>query len=479
LTRRRAAPAPFPTDRIDRLEASVPIEVKMAKLSPTMESGQLVKWMVKVGDKVKEGDTLAEIQTDKAVMPMESFDDGTVAHLDVAEGADIILGQRVLVLAKKGEDLSAVGAEAAKAGGGAARPAKVSPGGETTNTPQPVAVAGAEGAQPEGEEDGEAEAVAVGPGGRIKASPLARKIAGNAGVDLARIPGSGPNGRIVRADVEAFLEGKPALAPAARHAAAAPAAKAPAPAPTPAPAAAPAKPWTPPSFAARSPERIPHTRMRKTIADRMLQAKQAAPEIHVTVDIRMERTMAARERLNAALAADKVKLSVGDFVTKAVAMALRKHPALNASYEADAIVRHGDVNVGIAVALDGGLIVPVLHNADLLGLKDIRLGTQALADAARGNKLTPKQMMGGTFTISNLGMYGVKQFDAILNLPEVGILAVGATEARPVVEGGQLVAGQVMSVTLTADHRAVDGATAAEFLRTLKAMLEEPAAMLL
>jgi pyruvate dehydrogenase E2 component (dihydrolipoamide acetyltransferase) len=219
--------------------------------------------------------------------------------------------------------------------------------------------------------------------------------------------------------------------------------------------------------------------MRKTIADRMLQAKQAAPEIHVTVDIRMDRTLAAREALNKALAAEGVKLSVGDFVTKAVAVALRRHPAVNASYEADAIVEHGDVNVGIAVALDGGLIVPVLHHADKLGLRDIRLGTLELAEAARANKLVPKQMMGGTFTISNLGMYGVRQFDAILNLPEVGILAVGATEARPVIENGQIVPGQMMSVTLTADHRAVDGATAAEFLRTLKLLLEEPTAMLL
>lgn len=433
----------------------MPIEVQMAKLSPTMETGQLVKWLVKVGDKVKEGDNLAEVQTDKAVMPMESFEDGIVAFLDVPEGADIAVGQRVLVLAKKSEDVAAVGAEAAKSAGGAPKPASTA---SAPATPSATA-----------EADDDETAIAVSASGRVKASPLARKIAGQAGVDLVRIPGSGPNGRIIRADVEAFLAGKPALVAAGRPTAA----------PAPAASAPNAAPWTPPTFAARSAERIPHTRMRKTIANRMLQAKQTAPEIHVTADIRMERTLAARERLNAALAAEKIKLSVGDFITKAVAMALRKHPALNASYEPDAIVQHGDVNIGIAVALDGGLIVPVLQNADLLGLKDIRLGTQSLADAARGNKLTPKQMMGGTFTISNLGMYGVKQFDAILNLPEVGILAVGATEARPVVENGQIVPGQVMTVTLTADHRAVDGATAAEFMRTFKQMLEEPTAMLL
>ncbi len=444
----------------------MPIEVQMAKLSPTMETGQLVKWLVKVGDKVKEGDTLAEVQTDKAVMPMESFDDGTVAFLDVPEGADIAVGQRVLVLAKKNEDAAAIGAEAAKSSGAPAKPAASDSAAAQATAPATVA-----------EPDDDETAVAVGPGGRVKASPLARKIAGQAGVDLARIPGSGPNGRIVRADVEAFLAGKPALAAAGRQAAAATATTSTAAASS--AAKAPAAPWTAPSFAPRAAERIPHTRMRKTIADRMLQAKQTAPEIHVTADVRMERVLAARERINAALAAEKIKLSVGDFITKAVAMALRKHPALNASYEPDAIVRHGEINIGIAVALEGGLIVPVLQNADLLGLKDIRLGTQSLADAARGNKLTPKQMMGSTFTISNLGMYGVKQFDAILNLPEVGILAVGATEARPVVENGQIVPGQVMTVCLTADHRAVDGATAAEFMRTLKQMLEEPTAMLL
>ncbi len=211
----------------------------------------------------------------------------------------------------------------------------------------------------------------------------------------------------------------------------------------------------------------------------MIEAKATAPEIHVTVDIRIDKLMEVREALNKQLAAEKIKLSVGDFVTKAVALALRKHPGVNASYEADAIVQHGEVNVGIAVAMEGGLMVPVLKNADTLGLREIRTGTEAVASATRAGTLKPNQMMGGTFTISNLGMYGVKQFDAILNMPEVGILAVGAGEKRPVVEGDKLVAGTVMTVTLTADHRAVDGAMAAEFVRTVKNLLEEPATMLL
>jgi pyruvate dehydrogenase E2 component (dihydrolipoamide acetyltransferase) len=452
----------------------MPVEVTMAKLSPTMESGQLVKWNVKVGDPVKEGDVLAEIQTDKAVMPMESFDDGTVALLDVQEGDDVALGQRVLVLAKKGEDPAQL-AEQMKGGAGAAAKTEAAP----AKQEQAAAGAGAQGASSgpdyghstasasatatatNGQQGGNGNGAATSAGGRIRSSPLARKIAENQGVDLAQIPGSGPNGRIVRSDVESFLKN--------RGAAPAPAAAGSAPAPKMPVAAGPV----------RETQRVPHTRMRKTIAQRMLQAKQAAPEIHVTADIRMDRIVSLREQLNAQLSKQKIKLSVGDFVTKAVAMALRQHPGLNASYEDDAMVLHGQVNIGIAVALDGGLIVPVLPDADRLGLVEIRQGTLALAEAARNNTLNPKQMMGGTFTISNLGMYGVKQFDAILNMPEVGILAIGATEPRPVVENGQLVAGQVMTVTLTADHRAVDGAMAAEFVRTLKGFLEEPASMLL
>jgi pyruvate dehydrogenase E2 component (dihydrolipoamide acetyltransferase) len=412
----------------------VPIEVKMAKLSPTMETGQMVKWYVKVGDKVKEGDTLAEIQTDKAVMPMESFDEGTVARLDVKEGDDIALGQTILVLAKKGEDAAAIGKASASS-----KPATATaPASDTNGSPAPsVAVP-------------EPEAVSTG---HVRSTPLARKVAAAAGVDIGKVSGSGPSGRVIRADIESFLESKPAASPKSA--------------------------FTRPATASRESIRIPHTQMRKTIADRMLKSKQAAPEIHVTVDIRVDKIAAIRESLNKALAAEKIKLSMGDFVTKAVALALRKHPGVNASYEADAIVQHGDVNVGIAVAMEGGLMVPVLHKTDTLGLKEIRLGTEELAVATRGGKLKPQQMMGGTFTISNLGMYGVRQFDAILNLPEVAILAVGAAEKRAVVAGDSLVVGQMMTVTLTADHRAVDGALAAEFLRTFKGFLEEPAMMLL
>jgi pyruvate dehydrogenase E2 component (dihydrolipoamide acetyltransferase) len=305
-------------------------------------------------------------------------------------------------------------------------------------------------------------------GRRLKTSPLARKVAAASRVDLGQVSGSGPGGRIVRRDVEAFLKAAPASATAVEP-------SKPGPSSTSSRGIAPSRPAAAPLAA----QRIPHSRMRKTIAQRMLQSKQAAPEIHLTADIRVDRLVLAREELNKRLARESIKLSIGDFVTKAVALALRQHPGLNASFEPDAIVRHGEVNVGLAVALDEGLIVPVLHRADTLGLREIRLQSEALAKAARASTLTTEQLTGGTFTISNLGMFGTRQFDAILNLPEVGILAVGAAEKRPVVEGDTLTVGTVMTVTLTADHRAVDGAMGAQFLQTLKGLLEEPAAMLL
>ncbi len=431
----------------------MPIEVNLAKLSPTMESGQLVKWLVKVGDTVKEGDTLAEIQTDKAVMPMEAFDEGTVARLDVQEGDEIALGQRVLLLAKKSEDFKQVGAQAASA----------TPASSSAAAPTPLAAHAAATTVSGNGEQAHAPASAARPGGRVKSSPLAHKIAAAANVDLATVPGSGPAGRVVRNDVESFIKGGSSRSAAASG------------------QPAPAREATRPSVAAKPGQttRLAHSPMRKTIAKRMTESAQTVPVIHVTVDVRLDKVFAIREALNGRLAAEKVKLSVGDFVTKAAALALRKHPGLNASFTADAIVHHPDVNVGIAVALEGGLMVPVLHHADGLGLKDIRLGTEALATATRDGTLKPNQMIGGTFTISNLGMFGVKQFDAIINLPEVAILAVGAAEKRPVVEGNSLVVAHVMTVTLTADHRAVDGALAAQFVQTFKSLLEEPASMLL
>jgi len=464
----------------------VPIEVTMPKLSPTMETGVIAQWLVKVGDTIKEGDVLADIETDKATMQMKSYDDGIIVHIDHAAGDEVALGQRVMVLAKKGEDAKQV---AAGLGLGGAQAAPASKTAETEVKPA-IAGSGSTGATTSGNGQQEvAEPPVEAHGGRLKASPLARKMAESSQLDLNRIRGTGPGGRIIRRDIEAYLSGSPVQAPALAATAggtATPPASTPAQAPvirpaTPPAPAAPTAPIARPTAAAAplAAQRIPHSRMRKTIAQRMLQAKQTAPEIHVTVEIRVDKLVAIREDLNRQLAAENIKLSLGDFVTKAVAIALRRHPGLNASYEPDAIVRHGEINIGIAVALDEGLIVPVLHRADTLGLAEIHRQSAALAGAARSKQLTTEQLTGSTFTISNLGMFGIHQFDAILNLPEVGILAVAAAERRPVVEGDKLVPGTVLAVTLTADHRAVDGAMAADFVRTIKRLLEEPAMMLL
>ena len=440
----------------------MPIEVTMPKLSPTMETGVIAQWLKKVGDTVKEGDVLADIETDKATMPMKSYDDGTIAHIDHAAGEEVALGQRVLVLAKKGEDPKKVaeslgsGAGTASASGEKKKVESASAAGFSSGPA--VAAAGQSHSADNGQQTVSAEPARAA-GGRVKASPLARKVAAAAKIDIHQLSGTGPGGRIIRRDVELFLQKKP---PAAAKPSAAPK-----------PAGAP--PSGPPALAA---ERIPHSRMRKTIAQRMSQAKQTAPEIHLSADIRADRIVAARAEINKHLAAQGIKVSLGDFVTKAVALALRFNPGLNSSFEPDAIVRHGEINLGIAVALDEGLIVPVLHQADGLGLREIRVQSEALANAARSNTLSSEQLSGGTFTISNLGMFGTQQFDAILNLPQVGILAVGAALKRPVVEGDRIEVGTVMTVTLTADHRAVDGAMAARFLQTLKGLLEEPASML-
>jgi pyruvate dehydrogenase E2 component (dihydrolipoamide acetyltransferase) len=439
----------------------VPIEVTMPKLSPTMETGVIAQWLKKVGDTVKEGDALADIETDKATMQMKSYDDGTIAYIDHAAGEEVALGQRVLVLAKKGEDPKEI---AAKLGSGGAPGAQ--PGAKAKGVSEPAAaVSGAANSADNGQQTAAEEQPHAAAGGRVKSSPLARKVAAAASVDLRQLSGTGPGGRIIRRDVDLYLEKKPQ---ASKATTAAPAAHARA-------VAGGAPRSSPPPLAA---QRIPHSRMRKTIAQRMSQAKQTAPEIHLSADVRADRILAARAEINKHLAADGIKVSIGDFVTKAVALALRFHPGLNASFEPDAIIRYGEINLGIAVALDDGLIVPVLHHADGLGLREIRVQSEALAAAARANTLSTEQLTGGTFTISNLGMFGTQQFDAILNLPQVAILAVGAALKRAVVEGDRIEIGTVMTITLTADHRAVDGAMAALFLQALKGLLEEPASML-
>ncbi len=434
----------------------MPIEVPMAKLSPTMESGVLVSWQVKVGDQVKEGDTLAEIQTDKATMPLEAFDDGIVALLDVEEGAELALGQRLLVLAEKGEDPEAIAQQMAGSASASGSSSTATPAAEPAKAvPAPAAAVVATATSGTNGTQGNGAAIATPvatPTGRVKSTPLARKIAAANDLDIRLVPGSGPRGRVIRRDVENYLARQETVA------------------------AAPAATAVVPSGQV---ERIPMSRMRQIIAHRMTLAKNEAPDIHLTVDVEVDQILEIRARLNERLAKQNVKLSVSDFVTKAVATALIRHPEMNATFEGDTIVRHPHAHVGIAVALDDGLIVPVLKNADTLGLRGIREGTKQVVEAARSNRITPEMLDGGTFTISNLGMYGIKQFDAILNLPQVGILAVGTAEQRPVVRNGQLALATLMTITLTADHRVIDGAVAAQFVQTLQGLLEEPAAMLL
>lgn len=439
---------------------------EMPRMSDTMEEGTLIKWNVKVGDKVKSGDEIADIETDKATMPMPVYDDGVIAKLAVDAGQTLKIGQPLMVLALPGESVE----EAAKAleGAGAAKPAAA----PATKAEPAKAQASAHA---EGTGNGAAstatavaddEATVSVDGQRV--SPLARKLAEEHGLDIAKIKGSGPEGRVIKRDILA--------------AAAAPKAPA-APAPAPAPAAAPAKAAPAPVPAAKLESKlIPVSNMRKTIARRLVESKSTVPHFTVTVSVNMEPLAALRTTLNEQLASQGVKLSVNDFIVRAAALALARHPAINSSWTDQGIQQHGTVNIGVAVALPadkgGGLVVPTLRDVLKSGLRSISADTRALAEKARTKGLTVEEMSDGTFTISNLGMLGVDHFEAIINPPQAAILAVGAALAKPVVRDGKIVPGLEMTCTLSADHRVIDGAMAAEFLQTLKQMLENPAVLL-
>ena len=466
------------------------VQITMPQLSDTMSEGTVVKWLKKEGDQVKAGDIIAEIETDKATMEQEAYDSGTLALIVSREGAKAKVGEPIAVLAAPGENAEDVKIEFAKGSGvGASAPMTHAESGsmtgseadprqeaqrtqarqEQTTTVAPTgparapggparpavapAVPGAAGREPNGES-------------RVRISPLARRMAEERGIDLNRIHGSGPGGRIVQRDVELALTGA-APAQAATRAPAAPSKTASVPAPV-----------LSPRVPSGQKESIPLTKMRAVIAHRLQQSKQSIPHFYETVDVDVEELVGLRARINQQLEPEGVRLSLGDFVAKAVAVALQRHPQVNAHLNAYEITRFGDVHLGMAVALPEGLIVPVLKNIDQMGLKEIRQRSADLVDRARAQKLKGEEMTGATFTVSNLGTYGVKEFSAIINPPEVGILAVAAAEKRPVVRGDSIVARTMMSLTLSADHRAVDGATAAEFLRTLKQLLEEPALML-
>ncbi|PWR25877.1 pyruvate dehydrogenase complex dihydrolipoamide acetyltransferase [Zavarzinia aquatilis] len=420
------------------------IEILMPALSPTMTEGKLAKWLVKEGDTIKSGDVIAEIETDKATMEVEAVDEGTVAKILVPEGTDNVAVNTVIALvAGEGEDASA--AAAPKAAPAAA--------------PAPVAAAPVAAAAP-------APAAASAPapaGARVFASPLAKRIAKDSGVDLAAVRGSGPHGRIVKADVEAA-----AMAPKPAPAAVAAAAPVAAPAPAPKPAVFP--------FPEGSFTSVPNDGMRKTVAKRLTEAKSTIPHFYLTIDCELDELLALRSQLNAKSPA---KISVNDFILRASALALKKVPAANATWTDDAILRHKHADVAVAVAIDGGLITPIVFNAEAKGLAAIAAETKDLAERARSRKLKPAEYQGGTFSISNLGMFGIKEFAAVINPPHGAILAIGAGEKRPVVKGGALAVATVMTVTLSCDHRVVDGAVGAEFLAAFKGLIEDPMTMML
>ncbi|MBS0472110.1 MAG: pyruvate dehydrogenase complex dihydrolipoamide acetyltransferase [Proteobacteria bacterium] len=453
----------------------------MPALSPTMEEGKLAKWLVKEGDVVKSGDILAEIETDKATMEFEAVDEGKIGKLLVAEGAEgVKVNEPIATLLADGE-----GADASPDIAGAMKSIKAAVQAEATPVP-PLKGEGssgnaAAGRGPSPTRAAEARVLPLSGGGqeqRIFASPLARRIAEQKGIDLSAVAGTGPRGRIVKADVESAQPtiAKPATAPAA-----APAAKSPA-APSAAASITGIAPL-PDAHAYFKPEdydEIPHDSMRKSIARRLSSAKTLIPHYYLTIDCRIDNLMELRARLNAQSPKENsFKLSVNDFVVKASALALIRVPEVNASWTDNAMLRHRHADVGVAVALDFGLITPIVARAEEKGLAAISNEVKSLAERARNKKLKPSEFEGGSFAISNLGMFGIRNFTAVINPPHAAILAIGAGEKRPVVNGDKVEIATLMTVTMSCDHRVIDGATGARFLQVFKQFIEEPASMLL
>ena len=429
------------------------INILMPALSPTMTEGKLAKWHVKVGDAVKSGQVICEIETDKATMEVEAVDEGKIGQILVEEGAEGVKVNAVIaVLLEEGEK------EAAKPAAPAAEKPAAKAEEKPAEKPAAPAAAPAPAAKPA------AQPAASSGGSRIFASPLAKRIAAEKGIDLAGLKGSGPNGRIVKADVE---NAKPGAAPAAAAPKAAPKAAAPAPAA-----------GGQPVFVAPGDSRVPHTSIRKVIARRMLESKQTVPHFYLTVDFEIDALLTARTAINAVVEKKGTKVSVNDMVIKACAKALRDHPECNASWTEEEMIQYGAVDISVAVATDRGLITPIVRNADMKGLAQISIEMKDLASRAKSGKLKLEEFQGGGFTISNLGMFGIRDFGAIINTPQAMILAVGAGEERVVVRKGEMVVRNIMSCTLAVDHRVVDGAMGAQFLQTLKAYIEQPAAML-
>lgn len=435
----------------------MPINITMPALSPTMEEGNLAKWLVKEGDKVKSGDVIAEIETDKATMEVEAVDEGTVAKIVVAAGTEgVKVNALIAILAAEGEDVSAAAA------GGGAQPAKAEAAPAAKAEAAPVAAPKAETAP---------VAVLAATGDRVFSSPLARRVAKEAGVDIAKVAGSGPKGRVVKADVEKAVAGGSAKA-----------------APASAPAVAPtmAKPASDDAvlklFDPSSYELVPHDGMRKTIAKRLVESKQTIPHFYVTVDCELDALLALRAQLNDAAprkdGTPAYKLSVNDMVIKAMALALRDVPDANVSWTETNMVKHKHADVGVAVSIPGGLITPIIRKAETKTLSAISAEMKDLGKRAKDRKLKPEEYQGGTTAVSNMGMMGVKNFAAVVNPPHATILAVGSGEERVVVKNGEMKIANVMSVTLSTDHRCVDGALGAELLGAFKRYIENPMGML-
>ncbi|WP_287998832.1 pyruvate dehydrogenase complex dihydrolipoamide acetyltransferase [Acidiphilium sp.] len=424
--------------------------ILMPALSPTMTEGTLARWLKKEGETIKAGDVIAEIETDKATMEVEAVDEGVLGKILVAAGSEnVAVNAPIAILVEPGEAVPD-SAPAAPAPKPAAAP-------EPVAAPAPAAAAPAAPA-----------AETTGHGPRVFASPLARRMAQQAGIDLATLKGSGPNGRIVKADIDAARGSAPE--------AAAPAPKAPAAAPPAQAAAAPAAPITAPHDA------IPHSSMRKVIAKRLQAAKQTIPHFYLSMDVELDALLKLRAELNAQSPKEgpgAFKLSVNDLIIKAVAVALRRVPAANASFTEEAMIRYHDVDISVAVAIPDGLITPIIRKADQKGLAAISNEMKDLAARAKAGKLKPDEFQGGSFSISNLGMYGISSFSAIINPPQGGILAIGAGEKRPVVKGEQIAIATMMTVTLSCDHRVVDGAVGAEFLAAFKSIVERPLGLML
>jgi pyruvate dehydrogenase E2 component (dihydrolipoamide acetyltransferase) len=455
------------------------IPIEMPKLSDTMEEGVLSAWLVDEGDEVSSGDVLAQVETDKATMDLEAFDDGVLLKKLISEGDAVPIGELIAVIGEEDEDISDLVAEHDDGDGAAEHVEEADDGAAeepapSAEEPAPSEDAGTEADvvdEPAG--DGQLrertpEPVPAGTdaeGRRIKASPLARRIAQEHEVDLAAVEGSGPEGRIVRRDVEARVEERE---------------QAPEPAPSPQPSVEEPSYEMPAEEDGYETEDI--SQMRETIARRLAQSKYSSPHFYLTVDIDVERAVALREELNQlAEEQGRAKISFNDLITKACALSLRNHPYVNASYlpEEGEIRTYNYVNMGIAVAIDEGLITPVVENADRKGLTEIARETRELAERARNRDLEPEEFEGATFTTSNLGMFGIEEFTAIINPPNSAILAIGEIRDTPVVEDGEVVPGKRMKVTLSCDHRVVDGATGADFLDSVRSYLEEPMNLLL